>query len=78
MKLSPSAKLPKCAAQGSIGYDVSTINTVTIQPGQIAKLATGLAMALPFGMYLHIAPSSSLSLKHQTIKGGVVDSDYQG
>ena len=76
-KLLPTAVLPTRATAGSIGYDVSTITPITINPGQIAKIPTGLAAAIPQGMYLRIAPRSSISLKHITVEGGIVDPDYR-
>jgi dUTP pyrophosphatase len=76
-KLIPTAVIPTRATEGSIGYDVSTITSTVINPGIIAKIPTGLATAIPKGMYLRIAPRSSMSLKHLTIEGGVVDQDYR-
>jgi deoxyuridine 5'-triphosphate nucleotidohydrolase len=77
-KLIDSAKIPTCSTKGSIGYDVYSTVDVTVQPGQIYKIPTGLATSLPSGMYLCIAPRSSQALKHTTIEGGLVDSDYRG
>ena len=77
-RLVPQAKLPSRATQGSIGFDVSSITGQTIQPNEIARLPTGLSVSLPSGMYLRLAPRSSLSLQHLTIEGGVIDSDYRG
>jgi deoxyuridine 5'-triphosphate nucleotidohydrolase len=76
-KLIPTAQLPKRATPGSIGYDIASISNFHIDPGDIAVIPTGLASALPAGMYLRIAPRSSLSLKHVTVEGGVIDSDYR-
>lgn len=47
-------------------------------PGEIYKIPTGLATALPHGMYLRIAPQSSMALNHITVEGGVVNFDYRG
>jgi deoxyuridine 5'-triphosphate nucleotidohydrolase len=77
-KLLPSAQIPSQATKGSIGFDVTAITPTTINPGEIASIPTGLATALPQGMYIRIAPRSSMSLQHLTIEGGVVDSDYRG
>jgi deoxyuridine 5'-triphosphate nucleotidohydrolase len=77
-KLVPLAQLPQQGTKGSIGYDVTSVMDVTIPPGEIRKIPTGLSMALPTGMYLRIAPRSSLALRHLTIEGGVVDPDYRG
>jgi dUTP pyrophosphatase len=78
MKMSPTATLPTRASKQAAGYDVTAITTTTIHPGEIAKIPTGLATALPSGIYLRIAPRSSLSLQHLTVEGGVVDADYRG
>ena len=77
-QLAPDAVIPTKSTPGSIGYDVRSIQATEIEPGQIARISTGLAIAMPSQMYLRIAPRSSLSLKHITIEGGVVDSDYRG
>jgi dUTP pyrophosphatase len=77
-KLVSQATIPKQATKGSIGFDVTSVDNITISPGDIAKVPTGLCMEMPQGMYCCIAPRSSLSLKHITVEGGVVDSDYRG
>ena len=43
-----------------------------------AIVHTGLAMAVPTGMYLRIAPRSSLSMKGINVGAGVVDNDFRG
>ena len=77
-KLSPLARIPTRATKGSIGFDVYAQQDVTIAPGQIVKISTGLAVAMPDNMYLRIAPRSSLASNHITVEGGVVDPDYRG
>jgi hypothetical protein len=77
-KLVPHAKVPKRGTKDSIGYNVASITDITIPPGQISKVPTGLATAIPKGLYLRIAPRSSLALQHLTVEGGVVDPDYRG
>ena len=77
-KMSDQAVIPTKGTPGSIGYDVQAITTHTIQPGHIMKVPTGLAVCMPEHMYLRIAPRSSLALKHISVEGGVVDSDFRG
>jgi dUTP pyrophosphatase len=77
-KLLPNASLPTRSTQGSIGFDVRSIATTTIKPGELAIIPTGLATSLPKHMYLRIASRSSLALQHINVEGGVVDSDYRG
>jgi dUTP pyrophosphatase len=64
MQLSPNATIPKQVTPGSIGYDVTSTQHIIIQPGDICKISTGLATALPEGMYICIAPQSSNALRH--------------
>ena len=78
MKISETEIIPKRSTLGSIGYDVHAAAPTTIKPGDIGKIGTGLSVAFPNEMYLRIAPRSSLAIKHLTIEGGVVDSDYRG
>ncbi len=77
-KLIPSAIVPKRATNGSIGYDVHTTTSITIPAKGLAKVPTGLAVAVPDNMYLRIAPRSGLALKNISVEAGVVDSDYRG
>ena len=77
-RLTNLATLPTRGTNGSIGYDVSSVGAVTIQPNEIKTIPTGLITSLPSGMYLRVAPRSSLSLKHITVEGGVIDADYRG
>jgi hypothetical protein len=66
-KLIPSARIPTQGTKRSIGYDVSSVMNTVIAPGEIQKIPTGLSAALPDGMYLRIAPCSSLTSKNSTI-----------
>ena len=77
-KLVDHATIPTRATKGSIGFDVKSLNEVTLQPGVRQQVSTGLAIAMPSPMYLRIAERSGLAMKGIAIKGGVVDSDYRG
>ena len=72
------AKLPQQATEGSIGFDICSSHTVKLQPESVTKIHTGLAMAVPKGMYLRLAPRSGLSIKGTSVEGGVIDNDYRG
>lgn len=41
-KLNENAKIP-APSDGNVGYDISSIEDILIQPGQIAKIKTGLS-----------------------------------
>ena len=62
-KLVREATLPQRATIGSAGFDVTSTHDATLPPHSQTKIHTGLAMAVPSGIYLRIAPSSSLAMK---------------
>lgn len=77
-KLDPKAKLPVYATSGSIGADVFTLNDVTVRAFESNIIGTGIAVCIPSGYYLRIAPKSGLSVKGIDVLAGVVDEDYRG
>ena len=82
-KLSETAVLPVRGSEQAAGYDLCADieSTVTIRPGETAKIGTGLAFAIPQGYFGGIFARSGLSTKkglRPTNCTGVVDSDYRG
>ncbi len=56
-------------------------NEVTIEPGEIRLIPTGIQVAIPVGFEGQIRPRSGLALKHGLSivnSPGTVDSDYRG
>jgi dUTP pyrophosphatase len=54
---------------------------VTIQPGEIRLVATGLRMELPEGIECQVRPRSGLALEHGITlpnSPGTIDPDYRG
>ena len=77
--LSPLATLPVRGSPDSVGLDITTIESTTIQPGSRSLLATGLQFSIPLGVYGRIAPRSGLALQHHLdVAAGVIDPDYRG
>jgi dUTP pyrophosphatase len=75
--------LPDHASPGSAGMDLraAVSEPVTLAPGEIRLITTGLRLALPRGFEAQIRPRSGLALKHGiTIPNapGTIDSDYRG
>ena len=71
--------LPCRATTGSAGYDFTCPADITMQPGEMAVVPTGIRTRIDAGWVLIICPRSSLGRKHgirlaNTI--GVIDSDY--
>lgn len=77
-KTSTSAVIPKFAGASDAGMDICANETVTIEPGRIRAVATGIAMAVPEGYAGLLREKSSLGLKGYALRGGVIDSGYRG
>ena len=83
-KLNENAVIPQRATDGSAGADLYACITapVTIAPGELAKIPTGIAIELSSKEYAaFLFARSGLGVKHGiTLSNGVgvVDSDYRG
>jgi dUTP pyrophosphatase len=70
---------PVKATLMSAGFDLASVEAVTIAPGERAVVSTGLSITCPPGTYGRLAPRSGLAAKHGIdILAGVIDSDYTG
>jgi len=78
----PDLPLPERATEHAAGYDVrSSEESVTLEPGEIRLVSTGLVMELPEGMECQVRPRSGLALKHGVTlpnSPGTIDPDYRG
>jgi dUTP pyrophosphatase len=74
--------LPERATPHAAGYDVrSAEEAVTLRPGEIRLVGTGLLMELPEGVECQVRPRSGLALKHGITlpnSPGTIDPDYRG
>ncbi|PKK96738.1 MAG: dUTP diphosphatase [Tenericutes bacterium HGW-Tenericutes-3] len=73
--------IPKRATDSSAGYDLASVEDLTIEPGEIRMVPTGLKVMMPKTEALFIFARSSLSIKKGLIMSnsvGVVDADYYG
>ncbi len=73
--------LPTQAYAGDAGLDLAACERVTLEPGERATVATGVAVAIPAGYAGYVQPRSGLAEKHGiTIVNtpGLVDSGYRG
>lgn len=77
-------KAPEYATAGSAGMDLSACiaDELTIKPGEIVKVNTGIAIQIPHsGIGGFVFPRSGLSSKYGISLAncvGVIDSDYTG
>lgn len=72
-------KLPRRATTGSAGYDFYAVNDICLNPGETAKIPTGIRAKIDEGWVLKIYPRSGLGFKfrlqlNNTV--GIIDSDY--
>jgi len=74
----PNGKLPFRKRTSDAGYDVASIERVTIAPHSVANVDTGIIISPPDGMYYSIEGRSSLWLKGIMPLRGIVDGTYQG
>ena len=83
-KLKENAKIPKRATNGSAGMDLYACidEPITLAPGQLAIVPTGIAIALPGNTCAaFLYARSGLGVKHGICLSngvGVIDSDYRG
>jgi len=80
-RLVENAKIPVKSTEGSVGYDVFSVEDVEIKPGELKLIRTGLVVKSKYPFALFLFPRSSLF----KVKGlimpnsvGVVDFDYCG
>ncbi|MDY0211044.1 MAG: dUTP diphosphatase [Acholeplasma sp.] len=72
-------ELPHRATKHSAGYDLASVEDITIEPGEIKMVPTGLKVAMNNQEVLLVFPRSSLGLKKKLSMAnnvGVIDQDY--
>src|SRR3954451_10504894 len=80
-RLNPSVDLPRYESAQAAAFDLAASEPITIEPGQVALVPTGLVIEVPAGMFLAIFARSSTPLKRGLMVAngvGVVDPDYCG
>ena len=77
--LSPQAKLPTRATDGSAGYDLFSAQGVTIPPHTRICIPLDISILPPVGVYGQIFSRSGLAAKHCIdVCAGTIDRDYTG
>ena len=85
-RLNPRATTPRYQSDGAAGLDVSAClpegtESIVLEPGRIAIIPAGFAMAIPTGFEAQVRPRSGLSSKHGIClpnAPGTIDCDYRG
>lgn len=75
--------LPRYESELAAGLDVRAAvrEPVTLAPGEIRLIPTGLAVAIPVGYELQVRPRSGLAIKYGITLAnspGTIDADYRG
>lgn len=70
-------------SEGASGMDLCAAvdGELTIMPGEIKLISTGISVSIPSGYEAQIRPRSGLALKHGITfvnTPGTIDSDYRG
>lgn len=79
--LSDKAMIPYRGSEEAAGYDLYSIDSVDINPGDCKLISTGIAIQLPNGYFGAIFPRSGTAVKRGLRLAncvGVIDSDYRG
>ncbi len=82
-KLDPSASIPAYQSPLAAGLDLAACldAPITLEPGSLTLVPTGLAIAIEPGFEGQIRPRSGLACKHGvTVPNapGTIDADYRG
>jgi dUTP pyrophosphatase len=80
-RIHPDAALPAYQTTEAAGFDLAAVANVTIEPGEVGLVPTGLVIQVPFRMFLGIFARSSTPLKRGLMIAngvGVIDPDYCG
>lgn len=85
VKLTDTAHEPTHGSDWAAGYDLYADlegkGMISLAPGEVRKISTGIAIALPFGTFGAIYARSGMATKRGLApanKVGVVDADYRG
>jgi dUTP pyrophosphatase len=80
-RLDESVSLPSYQTAGAAGFDLASSVEMTIAPGEVALVPTGLVIAAPPGHFVGVFARSSTPLKRGLMVAngvGIVDADYSG
>ena len=78
-KLTAKAITPRRSTYGSVGYDVFTPVSFTLQPQEQRTVFIDLAITPPEGCYTQLMSKSGLAVLYELeVKAGVIDPDYTG
>lgn len=80
-KIISTAKIPQYQTSGAAGFDLASVISTTIMPGETALVGTGLSFEIPEGYEMQVRPRSGVSAKTNVRVAnspGTIDSDFRG
>jgi len=80
-RIHPAAQIPRYETADAAGFDLVSVEDVTIEPGKVGLIPTGLVIAVPKGMFLGVFARSSTPARRGLMVAngvGVIDPDYCG
>jgi dUTP pyrophosphatase len=78
-KLSTDAIIPSKAHEDDLGYDLHALRPVTLRPGEVTKVPTGIAAQFPGWLGGLIRDRSGVATKKGVfVVAGVIDPQYTG
>ena len=80
-RIHPDAQLPRYESDEAAGFDLASVSSLTVEPGRVALVPTGLVIRAPHRMFLGIFARSSTPVKRGLMIAngvGVIDPDYCG
>jgi len=80
VRVDENAKMPEYKTEGSSCADLYSIEEVTLIPGMVTAVRTGIKMEIPEGFEVQIRARSGLASKGVFLPNGIgtIDSDYRG
>ncbi len=79
--LTPEAKLPKMEHEDDSGFDLYSVEEVTLKPFERKLVSTGISIEIPKGYEGQIRPKSGLAINHgisMVNTPGTIDAGYRG
>jgi dUTP pyrophosphatase len=78
-RLRSDARLPEPAKQGDVGFDLVAIDGGRVQPRSYASFSSGLAIAMPQGLWaMIVGRSSTWRTRGLITMMGIIDTGYTG
>ena len=76
-KLSPSAVMPTKAHASDAGFDLASVEEVTIEPNSRYAINTGIAVEIPLGYYGMVLGRSGNTMRKGLVgQTGIIDTGY--